>query len=310
MYLGTKQELIEFDFYVSPDGEEYNLNDGASLFLMGQGGHGMPPITYMTEQAPFQHGVTPTDYRIQPRLIQMLHRNTGNNRTKFWENRADIINKLRPNRQLANQFNRGALRKIMPDGETRDIDVLIDQGPQFSMKDPGIWDEWGFTEILRFLAFNPFFYNPTQSNLTFVLSALSNLIFPITFLITFGSTILSDTQILTYLGTWLEYPIIQITGPLDGPTIYNDTTGESIEILYNIAAGDVLTINLADRLKTVESVAAGDLQGTVEGDLGTFHIAADPEAPNGLNSIRVTGAGASPGTTQVKMFWNNRYIGL
>lgn len=306
----TKQKLIEFDYYIAPDGEEYNLNDGASYFIMGQGGAGMPPILYLTEQAPFQHGMTPTDYRVQPRLLQMVHRSTGISREDFWLRRSAILNKIRPNRQFANTFNPGQLRKVFPNGDVRDIDVLVEQGPQFGTKDPNSWDEWGFTEILRFIAFNPFFYNPTQGETLFASASLDSLVFPFTFPFTFGSTVLDDTQNITYSGTWLEYPIIVITGPIDGPAIYNDTTGEVIEILYNVSAGEILTLNLSDRLKTVESSSAGDLQGTVEGDLGTFHLAPDPEAPGGVNALRVTGSNTSPGNTAVRVLWNDRYIGL
>jgi len=136
------------------------------------------------------------------------------------------------------------------------------------------------------------------------------LVFPITFPITFGSTVLSDSQVITYLGTWMEFPVIEIDGPLSGATIYNDTTGESFQILYDIAAGDTVTINLADRLKTVTSLVAGDIQGTVIGDLGTWHIAADPEALGGLNTVRVSGAGASPGSTAIRLNYYTRFIGI
>lgn len=311
MALGVRNQVIEFDYYITPDGEEFNLNDGSTRFLMGQGGGGMPPINYLTEQGPFQHGVTVTDFRVQPRLIQMLFRKNGGSRQKYWDNRSTILDFLRPNRQsLGVQFTTGVLRKVMPDGEIRDINVMVDQGPSFQMGDPKSWDAFGFTEVLRFIAFNPFFFNPTQQTLTFSLSSLSNLVFPITFPITFGSSVIDDTQLLTYLGTWEEFPIIEIDGPLEGPTIYNDTTGEYIEMLYNIAAGETVTIDLTDRQKTVTSSLGTDLQGTVEGDLGTWHLAPNPEAPGGVNTIRLTGSGASPGVTQVRVMWNDRYIGL
>lgn len=306
----TDQHLIEFDSYIAPDGKEYNLNDGATRFLLGQGGHGMPGIVYMTEQAPFQHGVTPLDYRVQPRLIQMLHRRNGNSRDRFWDNRSLAINLLRPNRQLAASFATGQLRKILPNGEIRDLDVLIDQGPSFPMRDPGQWDEFGWSEVIRFVAFTPIFYNPTAIETTFSLSSLSNLVFPITFPIQFGTSLLNDSQIITYTGTWLEFPVFEIDGPLNGVTIYNDTTGESFQILYSIGAGDMVTINLADRLKTVVSLVDGDIQGTVVGDLGTWHIAPDPEATDGLNTIRITGTNAVAGQTEVRLSHNSRYIGM
>lgn len=307
---GMKQELIEFDLYIAPDGTEYTLADGSTAFLLGQGGLGMPPITYLTERGPLQHGVTPTGYRLEPRLVQALHRKNGNNRSEFWENRATILNALRPNRQAANAFTTGVLRKILQNGETRDLNVLIERGPEFGMRDPKMWDEWGFTEILRFLAFDPVFFDPTDKSLTFSLAGLVNLVFPITFPITFGAAVINDTQLINYLGTWLEYPVIEVDGPMEGPAIYNDTTDEYIQVSYNVASGDTLVIDLADRRKTVTNNAGDDLQGTVEGDLGSWHLAPDPEAAGGVNTIRVTGSEAAPSTTRVRLTYHDRYIGL
>lgn len=309
--LGQKQTLIEFDYYISPDGKEYELSDGATKFLLGGlGGLGMPGISYLSEQAPFQHGITLTDYRFQPRTIQMLLRLQSDSRQGYWDSRAEIINILRPNRQVAGQFNAGTLRKVLPDGTIRDIDVLIDQGLSFGMRSTNQWDEFGFSELIRLLAPNPMFYDPTEEEVLFESEALDNLVFPITFPIIFGSTVIAETQIVSYQGTFKEFPIIEIDGPLNAPAIYNDTTGEYIQVIYNVPEGDVLTINLADRYKTVTNLAGENLQGTVEGDLGTWHLAADPEATDGLNTIRVTGNGASPGHTAVRLLYHNRYLGL
>ena len=83
----------------------------------------------------------------------MLVRGNGDNRDDYWANRGDSLDLLRPNRQAANSFAVGSLRKILSNGNERAIDVLIDRGPEFKLGDPNAWDEWSFEEVVRFIAF-------------------------------------------------------------------------------------------------------------------------------------------------------------
>src|SRR3990167_9916197 len=101
----------------------------------------MPQIEYITQRGPYQHGVTVQDYFLQPRVIQMLIRQQYCSRIKLWAGRSNILNHLRPNRQSPGQLNTGKLRKYLPDGSIRDLDVLIQEGPRFEARNLK-WDEW------------------------------------------------------------------------------------------------------------------------------------------------------------------------
>jgi hypothetical protein len=117
---------------------------------------------------------------------------------------------------------------------------------------------------------------------------------------------------ITYLGTWLTYPKIIITGPLNDAVITNQETGEKIELDYNIPAGRVVTIDLAYGVKTIQDDLGVNLIGVLssDSDLATFHIAPDPEVAGGLNHISIVGTGESLGVTQVEIQFLNRYFGI
>jgi hypothetical protein len=117
---------------------------------------------------------------------------------------------------------------------------------------------------------------------------------------------------IPYIGTWLSYPKIIITGPLNDAVITHQETGEKLQLDYNIPAGRIVTIDLAYGEKTVKDDLGVNLIGvlTSDSDLATFHIAPDPEVAGGLNHISVVGAGESIGTTQVEVQFYNRYFGI
>ena len=324
--------LKEFDIYIPPDAtinsdgsiadtsEVYYFDDRKDRFLRSFTGWGMPPIRYITQRGPFQHGETALDYRLEPRIIQCLHRRLGNCRNDYWNNRSDLINYVRPNRQEANSFDPGRLRKILPDGSVRDIYVLLQQGPVFSARSLDSWDEYAIQETIRFIAHDPIIFNPETKSAVWEVESLDNLIFyeavnwtnRAVFPIWFGSSSLSDTVTITYNGTWLSYPTIYIVGPLDNPRMLNNTTDEEIELNYNVSAGETVTINLDYGQKTVTNNTGTDLIGTVttDSDIATFHIAPDPEAPNGQNELQVTGGNAVIGSTEVSINYLERYIGI
>jgi hypothetical protein len=117
---------------------------------------------------------------------------------------------------------------------------------------------------------------------------------------------------IAYLGTWLTYPTIIITGPLNDAVITNQETGEKIQFDYHIPAGRIVTIDLAYGVKTITDDLGTNLIGVLssDSDLATFHIAPDPEVAGGLNHIAITGTGESIGTTQIEIQFYTRYIGI
>jgi len=309
-----RSQQIEFHDYISPDGRTYRFDNRNDRFVYAFEGDGMPDIDYITQQGPGQHGETVIDYQLKPRTIQLLHRRNGCGRSNYWDNRADMLNLLRPNRQSYGSVNPGRLRRRLPGGTVRDIDVFImPTTPKFSARPEDSYDEFGISEVIRFYAPDPTYYDPTQVCLEWTLASQDHLIFPITFPIMFGTSVIDADLVVTYAGTWLAYPTIEITGPISGLEIINETLGKTLALNYVISAGETVTINLAYGNKSVTSDIAGNLIGALKDDgedLVGFYLAPDPEASGGVNALNVVGASAIVGTTSVEIAYYTRYIGI
>lgn len=329
----ARPALIEFTQYIAQDGFVYNF-DTDDKFLMSETGLGLPPIDYITQRGPFQHGETLIDYRLRPRVIQMVHRRNSCSRQDYWDARSDLLDHIRPNRSLSGSIEPGTLRKVLPNGAMRDIKVLIEQGPEFAARSLDKWDEFGIYETLRFIAHDPIFYSPVAVTSAFTLAPLNELVFynavtgvsalSINFArgparyadmgrgLVFENGVIDNIITTTHDGSWISYPTITITGPLNGATIVNQSTGESIKMNYDIGTGEVVTIVTEYGAKSVTNNAGVNLIGTLSptSSLATFHIAPDPEVVNGQNQIRVIGSAASPGVTGVSISFYPAYIGI
>ncbi len=308
-------QITEFNQLITADGIVYDLDvhSRQGRWVIGQGGWGLPPIQYVTSREPLGGAEEVRTFRLRPRTIQLFIRHEFCSRDEYWTGRSGLLEVLR--------FNRGTglgdavpatLRRRLPDGALRDLAVYVSRGAAFTPRGTRRWDEWAYQEALRFTAYDPVIFDPTQRTETFVLTTLTELVFPITFPITFGSATIDETRDVTYVGTWDELPTIILTGPLNNPIITNTTTGEVIELTFNIPDGRVVTIDLSYGVKTVTDDLNTNLIGTVTpaSDLGTWHLAPAPEAALGVNVIRVQGSQALAGTTQVALTYFDRYIGI
>lgn len=328
-------QAIEYYQYITPTGVVYNFHNGWRC-LQSFTGLGMPELQYITQQGPFQHGVSVIDWRAVQRTIQLVLRVDSCSRDDYWIEADLLVDILRPSYQNLNELHPGQFIITRPDSSQRAADVFIAAGPVFAPRNVDVWDEWGFTETLRFFAPDPSLYDPNLiTELIGALGTDDELIFynavtgatydsivfrnPVTNPsgedLVFMATVIDMTSDITYIGNWPAFPTIVITGPLNGATIWNSTTGEKIALTYNIAAGEVVTIYLDYGNKRVESDINGDITATVteDSDLATWHLEPNPGAAGGVNTIQVTGGGAtlfSFGGTSVYMNYYTRYIGI
>jgi hypothetical protein len=129
--------------------------------------------------------------------------------------------------------------------------------------------------------------------------------------VTLGSASIATTATITYDGSAETYPIITCTGPITGLTITNNSTGDVIAFNAAIAAGRTYTINLQYGYKTVIDDLGANRYGeiTAASTLATWNVAADPEAPGGVNTITIAGTGATS-TSAVQLQYYTRYDGI
>ncbi len=304
---------IEFDKYIAPDGDEYSFDNAYDRFIWGRSGDGMPSITYRTERGPFQDGVTPLGFVLNPRIVQLIHRRNADCRSDYWDNRADIMNSLRPNRQPTSIFQGGVLRKERPDGSQRDLCVLIERGPDFRGSSGDEWDEWSIQEVIRFVAHDPLYFDPNENIGELLIDTIDGdeLEFPITFPISFSTSQFTPNNQITYNGTFASFPQILLFGPMESIVIGNVTTQEYLILDTIIASNRVVTINLLFGGKAIVDDLGNNLIGSLNtaSDLATFHLEPTPLAVNGVNDISVVAAGIDA-NTRVVFRWFDRYIGI
>lgn len=135
---------------------------------------------------------------------------------------------------------------------------------------------------------------------------------PLTIPMSVGASTLNVTSVIDYGGTWRSSPVIVMTGPITNPVILNTTTNEKLDFTGTVlGSGTTYTIDTRYGYKTVVDQTGAnkiaDLTNT--SDLATFHLAADPEATDGLNSIQVTGTGVTSATSVFVQYYE-RFVGV
>ena len=279
--------------YITPAGATYPLETFSrrrTRAIISIEGTGMPEMDLVTSRGPVQHGVSLEDWYLKERTIQIVMRHQYSCKQEYWAGRTALLQALLPSTTLA------TLRARLPNGDRRDIKVIVAQGPVFEPSSG--WDEWGFTTVVRFLAPDPTFYDPNATSQSWAPAAALGT-FPMTFPVAFVG--FTGSNVIVYGGSWPTYPTITITGPVQSPIITNVTTGQAIWFDYLVAVGETVVIDLVE--KTAVSSVAGNLLGSVFGDFATFQLAL------GSNTFTVYGSGVSAATI-ITMSWYNRYVGL
>jgi len=292
---------VDRSTYITPDGVEYMLS--SPLFVLQEDGWGMPPVEYVTERGPFQHGETVKDFFLRPRTLQLIVRRSGCSRSEYWDIRAKLLDILRPGRGLASTPpSPGILRKYLANGAVRELFVYTSEGPGFPGRTDDSWDQWSIQDVIRFTAYDPIARDPKPVSVTFQTTGVTGT-FPLTFAWT-SSPGSGGSQTINYVGTFLALPTIFITGPIISPLITNITTGEKIQLTFSLNAAEYATIDLSYGNKTVVKNDGTNLIGYVssDSDLATFHLT------TGGNVLQVTAGGTSI-ASNILLTWYNRYIG-
>ncbi len=275
-------------------------------------GWGMPAVRHIEEQYAQQDGVTYIETRLDKRIVTMRFDLWAATEAAMWESRAAFLRLLRV---FAAGFK---LRLDLPNGAARQIDLRYDA--QFTLSRP--WDENHKMQaaVLQCVAHSPTFYDPTPVLWAFAVSGgAGGWGWPLGFPAGWGASSAAGTpETKQYTGTWKAYPLITLTGPMTEPVITNHTTGHKLEFIpgYVIEDGESVVIDLtmdsrARRALTVTHSIDGNVPDALTDDshLGSFHIAADPEAIDGNNSISVAFTGGNAGSRAEIRFYT-RYIGV
>jgi len=201
---------------------------------------------------------------------------------------------------------------------TRDLYVLAEQGPSFDERVDVAQVPTGYRETIRFIAHNPFWFGVEQSETWAVSAALGDLVFDGAgawfgqssgvgrWL--FSTSYVGESVSIIYWGTEPAKPIIEIDGPATNPVIENTTFNVRLELDYEIAFGETVTINTL--ALTVTNNSGDNLFPYLSGDIATFQLAPRPQAPNRVNNVSVNFSDALQGTSAARLIWNNQYTGI
>lgn len=292
-----------------------STHDGLELFfgdndvkLLAYGGFGAAATEFITRRGYKMNGSVEVDFLLQPRSISVeLWHSPGCDRQHYWDLRAELHNFLRPNRNGPITFT---LRT--PNGDLRSIIVRADPGMTFPPTEQSN-NNWSLQETFDFIAFDPTFFNSDQAVLTLSAATQLQLIFPITFPITFGtSDQFLTTGSITYAGTWKSYPVITLIGPYTRAVIINQQTGVAIFMSVAIATGEQRIIDLTPGAQSIVD-QNGDNKFSDLG-IGTnlidFAIFPDPEIAGGVQEITIQLVDGIGGVSGASLAYYDRYFAI
>jgi hypothetical protein len=263
-------------------------------------GFGMPPLHYLTERGPFQHGESVVDVRLDPRIVNLVIPLLATWDTHF-DRRESLLAILSPSSTPI------ILRFTSNTGIVRQMDCWVLRGPLFSTEDQ-IAGGPSIRAGMSLIAYDPTWYDPVAVSVRFQLGGGSDTFtVPMSVPHGVGASTIDSIEVMQNDGTWITYPMIRVTGPITNPVIENETTGEILDFTgFTISAGEYYDIDLRYGYKTVlENGSVNKVSElTDDSDLATFHL-----EKRQANSIRVTGS-AITGETVIDFLFFEKYVGI
>lgn len=291
-------------------GRRYDLTNAVDYVLQALDNLALPPVTNLTERGPYQVGATLVGTRIEARVIPIAVHTQGCDEQGYWERRAELAEMLAP-------YDGILILRLRRDGMvTRQLDCVYDGNLTLSSQERR---QFGQLAAFSLLAPDPIWYDPAVVALTFALpGGGSPFVVPMPVPHFVGASIIDEVRIFTYGGTWRSEPVIRIHGPIDDAIIDNLTTGEKLDLSQyvlgsvvgvSIGAGEWLQIDCRNNTVLDQDGVNRIAWLSEDSDLGTFHVAARPEAAGGVNALRVRGENVDA-STRIDVSYYQRYAGV
>lgn len=283
---------------------EVELTDGSVCTVLDHDGLGASPVNNITERAPLQHGEQFIDLRLAPRAIALTLAVPATDPEDL-QNRTAILTKLfKPGRSITQ------LIFSLNNGQQRAVDVRYTSGLNYSFGDLVNY----YQKLpIRLTAYDSYFYDPVSTPVVFgVGGSAAGFSVPLPVPFSVGTTVLSSTRTVEYPGTWRDYPIILIKGPITNPKIENLSTGEKLDFTGNtVLTGETLNIDLRPGYKTVVDHNGVNRVPWLSADssLSTFHLGEDDDVADGNNDIKASGT-AINSNSEIYITYNSKYISL
>jgi len=268
---------MSWDFYwITPDAEEVRLGQINSSKVVQFSGLGYAPVEHFLQKIPSQNRSLHLGLRFVPRVVQLSlwsHLASASAQDAF---HTTLLAALNPDR------GSGVLKVVLSDGSTtRYLDCYIQEGPNFDSGDRPLWGAHQFY-VVRFVALKPFLRGISPQ------SGSSN----------FNGATPVDVAVNNagHMGT---YPVLTITGAANTPRVTLVSTGEYVELSYNLLAGHHFDVNCEEGTINYDDVAADPIPLTKASTL--FYV------PRGSQTLRLT---ATSGTGAFSYSFENLYLGI
>lgn len=227
--------------FTNANGLSVNLHDLANTFTqVGMDGELAPGFGFQEKTGPLIPGSVVTAVYVTPRVLAwpVIIRDTD---------REALLTRIRGILSILNpQLGDGQL--LVTNGSNSRVLFCRYRGG-FS----AINESQGITttrQVIKFYAADPFWYAPSQTELTAQQNFAPVNFFPV-LPITLASDSMETSASLENDGDIPAYPVITILGPASNVVMTNTTTGKLIEIDTSIAAGETITIDARPRTRSV-----------------------------------------------------------
>lgn len=290
---------------VISSGTEYSLSDNADYILLGIDGISSAPVARLTEQGAMQHGSSDLGFRLQSRRIAISLLARGGSEDDWLSRRTALM-------RIFRSSNDPVSLRIAGGTIVRQIDAHLN-GTMEMTPESGTMPGWQRVGIELYCP-DPTWYDPEGSSAQFGLGGGGSVMnVPLAVPVNVGASVIDQSVVIDYPGTWDAYPIIYAVGPLKNLLIQNNTLGDKLSFDgITIPSGDTYIIDCRYGYKTVTRISDGanriqDL--TSDSNLATFRIGAHPDVQDGVNSIRVAAQDLTA-SSRLVIRYNVRYIGV
>lgn len=308
---------------IAPNGRELDISNDVNYRALEIDAWGIAPVVHYMTQGPNQHGMTHQTYRLQPRTISLVLDIIAQKLQGQMYKRDRIINfvseyssnmSLRVAWDVTKFVRSGLLISKSTETIERQIDCYYNGGLNFPST--GV-KGFSMIDVIDLVCPDPIWYDPHRKSRALsgqkVVAGANKTVVPTVLPTLIGTDDFDHDMKIYYEGTWDEYPVIEITGPVADLVITNRATGDILDFTgHTIDALKTYTIDLRYGYKTVtEDAGTNEIEHlTAASDLATFRLVRrKAEKANRLNTIHVEG-GSVTSATLVKIKYYDRYQGI
>lgn len=275
---------------------EFNDDYDATHFLNNLIGFMNNRVSPITAKSPGQRGATLTDVSVEPRTLALNGWVCGDSQVDMWELREALAAAFAVEPSATERPEPGIIRIYRSGKPTREIEAYPVDSPQ----DTWLTDTTIEVDI-EWLA--PYPYFRALDDETEALVPAGGIEYPLEFPIDIVSNATSAD--IDNIGTVSVPVIIRVDGEVDTPRIENLTTGEAIELMTTLSAGEYALINTGYGNKTIVRYPdEANIISSVNLDAVDFW-----RLRPGVNTIRFTANVVGSGAA-VTITWRPQWAGI